>query len=447
MSTLTAEAPMRAPAPPAAPVPAPPVPLRRNRDFQILWSGRAVSTLGNEVSELAYPLIMLAVTGSAGYAGMLGAAQLLTALLTALPAGLLADRGNRRAIMMTGNLARATALGVLAFAVLNGFASIPLIIGTAIVSAFFGALFNPAAAAALKQLVPPSQLPEAMAQNQARMFGAELAGPPIGGWLLSLGRAVPFVFDAITFVLGTIALLFIRRPLQGKRSATSARRPALGDLTAGLRHLFADRRLRMLMLWAMGVNFAFGGFHLILIATWHKRGVADTAIGVLAAVIAVGGLLGALMSGRILKSARPTPLIIGLAFCVPFLVAALGVIPGTLAIAVLCCAITFFVPALNTLVFTYVVSGTPDELQGRVSAGAAFLAQGLQPLAPLLFGTVFDLGGPPAAFGVMGGVTLVAALATLSRHLRGLPRPGELAEVQGASGGSQRGTQDPQDEP
>jgi len=406
-----------------------PVPLRRNRDFQLLWSGRAVSTLGNEVTEIAYPLIMLGVTGSAGYAGMVAAAQLVTVLLFALPAGLVADRANRRTVMIVSNLARAAIMGGLALAATTGHAGFGAIIAAAVASSFFAALFNPASSAAVKQLVPPSQLPDAMAQNQARMFGAELAGRPLGGWLLGLGKAVPFVFDMLTFLVGAVALMFVRAPLNGRPAASSAKKavPDVKGMTAGLRHVFAIPRLRLLVLWGMGVNFAFGSVHLILIATWHQRGVTNTGIGALAATIAVGGLLGALCAGRILRHVRPTRLIIGLAFGVPPLIAAIGLIPGSLPIAVVCCVITFFVPALNALVLTYVVAATPDGLQGRVSSGAGFLVSALQPLSPLLFGTVFDTGGPVLAFAAMGSLTMVAALATLSRHLRDLPRPEELA--------------------
>lgn len=407
---------------------APPVPLRRNRDFQLLWSGRAVSTLGNEVTEIAYPLIMLGVTGSAGHAGMVAAAQLVTVLVFTLPAGLVADRANRRTVMIASNLARAAIMGGLASAAFTGRAGFGAIIAAAVASSFFAALFNPASAAAVKQLVPPSQLPDAMAQNQARMFGAELAGRPLGGWLLGLGRAVPFVFDMLTFLIGAVALMFVRTPLNGRSATTSAKKavPDVKGMTAGLRHLFGDPRLRLLVLWGMGVNFALGAVHLMLIATWHRQGMADAGIGALAATIAVGGLLGAFCAGRILRRVKPTPLIIGLAFGAPPLIAAIGFIPGAVPIAVICCVITFFVPALNSLVLTYVVAGTPDGLQGRVSSGAGFLVSALQPLSPLLFGTVFDIGGPAAAFALMGAVTLVAALATLSRHLRDLPRPEAL---------------------
>jgi MFS family permease len=103
------------------------VPLRRNREFMLLWSGQTLSTLGTQVSSVAYPLLVLALTGSAAKAGIVGFATNLPCGLCALPAGALADRLNQRG--------------------------------------------------AIRQLVPVAQLSDAAAQNESRTFGAMLAGP------------------------------------------------------------------------------------------------------------------------------------------------------------------------------------------------------------------------------------------------------------------------------
>ncbi|GLZ75544.1 hypothetical protein Afil01_03510 [Actinorhabdospora filicis] len=403
---------------------APAVPLRRNRDFQILWSGRAVSALGSQVTEIAYPLLMLAITGSAGYAGMLGASQLITSLIVSLPAGLLADRMNRRTIMIVADLGRAVLLGGLALAVFTGHTSIPLIIATAIGSAAFGALFNPASGAAIKALVTPAQMKQAQAQNQARMHGAQLLGPPVGGWLLGLGRSVPFLVDAITYVLGAIALLFIRRPLQDERDD---RRPlrfkdmfAFKDMAAGLKFVFADRIIRAVMSWGMGVNLAYSGFFLILIATWHARGASEASIGLLSALATAGGLLGALLTGPITRAVKPATLVRSLAWVLPVLTAVMAFLPGVIPIAVAFMLAMLLLPALNTVMLAFIAERVPDELQGRANAGTNVLAQALQPIGPLLLGTIFDAWGTPWAFGTAAALLAVAALFTFSRHITAL---------------------------
>ena len=90
------------------------LPLRRNRDFVLLWSGQVVSTLGSEVSGLAFPLLVLSLTGSPAQAGVVGFARALPYLLVYLPAGALVDRWNRKRVMLISDAGRALALGSLA---------------------------------------------------------------------------------------------------------------------------------------------------------------------------------------------------------------------------------------------------------------------------------------------------------------------------------------------
>jgi MFS family permease len=84
----------------SGPAPREPVPLRRNRDFQLLWGGQAVSLLGSQTSKIAYPLLVLAMTGSPAKAGIASFAAMLGYLLFPLPAGGLADRHDRKRIMI-----------------------------------------------------------------------------------------------------------------------------------------------------------------------------------------------------------------------------------------------------------------------------------------------------------------------------------------------------------
>src|SRR3954453_10995502 len=93
-------------------------PLRRNRDFMLLQAGQLLSTFGTSMSGIAYPLLVLAVTGSAAKAGYVGAAQFTPLLLFNLPAGVLADRVDRRRLMIVADAASAAAVGTLAALVL-----------------------------------------------------------------------------------------------------------------------------------------------------------------------------------------------------------------------------------------------------------------------------------------------------------------------------------------
>src|ERR1700756_4956019 len=100
-----------------------PTPLRRNREFRLLWSGQTLSALGSQVSLVAYPLLVLAVTGSPAKAGVVGFARAVPVPLLALPAGALADRMNRKVLMVTCDCVRAVALAAFSIALATGHTS------------------------------------------------------------------------------------------------------------------------------------------------------------------------------------------------------------------------------------------------------------------------------------------------------------------------------------
>src|SRR5215475_11951878 len=142
------------------------VPLSRNRNYRLLWSSQALSGFGFNASMIAFPLLVLAVTGSAAASGLVLAATAAAQLVAGLPAGALVDRWNRKKVMLGCEAAQAVAAG-------------------------FGvcaALFEPAEEASLPNLVPDGQLPTAVAMNAARAYLGHLAGTAAGGFLFAVGR-------------------------------------------------------------------------------------------------------------------------------------------------------------------------------------------------------------------------------------------------------------------
>src|SRR6476659_8916926 len=202
-----------------------PLPLRRNRDFVLLQSGQLLSTLGNQASAIAYPLLVLSLTHSPAKAGLVAFAGILPYPLFVLPAGLLADRLDRRRIMIVSDVVRALALGGLAAAVAAGSAQFALIMAVAFVDGTMFAFFNIAEVGALRSVVPRAQLPRAFAAEQARYSTVVLAGPPLGGFLFGLGRALPFIVDAVSYAFSFGTLVAMRTPFQEERepSTTSLR--------------------------------------------------------------------------------------------------------------------------------------------------------------------------------------------------------------------------------
>ena len=151
--------------------PAPPVtltPLRRNRDFVLLQSGQTLSTIGSESTAIAYPLLVLAVTHSPAQAGIVGFARIVPWALFGLVAGVVADRLNRKRIMVAADVIRIVAVSALLVAIAVHHVSVVPIALVAFVEGTLYVFFNVAELGALRSVVPARQLPAAAAVEQAR---------------------------------------------------------------------------------------------------------------------------------------------------------------------------------------------------------------------------------------------------------------------------------------
>src|SRR5919107_1697774 len=171
--------------------------LWRNREFNLLWISQSLSDLGNAITTLAVPLLVLHLTHSPVKAGLVGTIGLVTMLLCRLPAGVLVDRVDRRRVMLASDAVRLVAYLALGVVVLREEVTLPLVVAVTVIGSACNALFGTAEHSALRNIVWPDQLPAAVARNEARAYGTSLAGPPIGGLLFGLGRSLPFVGNAI----------------------------------------------------------------------------------------------------------------------------------------------------------------------------------------------------------------------------------------------------------
>lgn len=190
-------------------------PLRANRDLRLLWLGSVVSVLGSRASTIAYPLLVLALTGSPADAGLAGFAATIPYLLWQLPAGALVDRWNRRLIMIACDAGRALALASIVLALAIDRISFAQIVAVSFIEGSLYVFHSLAEPAAVRNLVHPAHLPLALSQIEARERGAALLGQPLGGFLFDLGRAVPFLADALSYLASLTALLLIKGRFQG----------------------------------------------------------------------------------------------------------------------------------------------------------------------------------------------------------------------------------------
>lgn len=416
------------PAAAAEPVP-PEKSLLRNLDFQALWTSEALAALAKESAEIAYPLLILATTGSALYAGIVGSAQLITASFLSIPGGTLADRIDRRLLLMACNLVRVLLLGLLGLLIFTHSAHLVEILLIAIGSAACLGIAQPAGLAAIKALVPPSQLTQATGQNQIRFFGATVVGPPVGGSLFGIARGFPYLAAAVSFLLSTVLLLFIRKPMQLASAPAGTGAKEKRGTIEGFRFLFRQPILAPLIIWIMGSNMAFthSGIFLALIATAKHRGAPASFIGITLAVAGLGGLSGSLIAGWIVRKLRPTTIVLYAAWVGPVAAIALAVVPGVVPLGIIVAFVFIRGPIVSTLFLSYLAAVAPDKVQGRVLGAVMFMSMIAAPAGVFIVGWVFDLAGSTWVFITVCAIATVAALPTLTRQVLHLPKPEEVA--------------------
>ncbi|MFD4394892.1 MFS transporter [Kitasatospora sp. NPDC058478] len=434
-SKTAEEAPAKAEAAP------PPVPLRRNLRFQALWAGQAAATLGMRIGDTAFPLLVLALTGSSTAAGAFGAVQMVTTLLLGVHGGVVADRLDRRRVLIASDAARllvtATVPVAMAF---DRLTLAHLLLVAAAVGATI-AYSGPIRLLALRSVVAPEQLPQALAQDEARMTGAALAGPPLAGFLYGLGSAVPFLGTALASLLALVAALVVRFPGRpapaqpsgeadaqpsGEATAQPNREPGgtepapeSGGALAGFRLLAASPLLRSALAVLLVVNLAGTALMLPVMVLLRDGGTGSAGIGLALAGEAVGALAGTVLVSRLHRLAGPGVLLLLVAWtAVPVTLAPLlpgGVVTVFAALFV----VGIGVPALRVMLDLLVFRQVPDELRGRVIAATMTLLTAGMPAGTLGSGLLLDHLSPAVALTAIS-VLLAAALlpATVSRTLR-----------------------------
>ena len=403
----------------------PAIPLSRNTNYRLLWGGQLLSEFGFNATTIAFPLVVLAVTGSATGSGIVLGTIAAAQLLAGLPAGTLVDRVSRKKVMLVCEAAQALCAASLVLALWFKVFSLPHLVAVAAVFGVCAALFEPAEDATLPNLVPPEQLPTAVALNSGRASLGQLSGTAAGGFLFAVGRFVPFAVDTVTHSLAFVALSLLRVP----RAAVSAEEDPPGDrhfgreMAAGLRWVWGQRHIRVTALCAVVLNLFFSAFYLVVIVLAERRGVPSGQIGVMAAMLGVGGLIGALAAPYLHRLVSPY-LSIATVFWVLTALTPLAVLAHNgYVMGALFFGMALLPPTANTTIMTEQLLLTPDELRGRLS-GVIGLATGVAAAAgPMLGGVLMAVLAPGRAVLVCAaGMALVTLLVTFSPTLRGFPR-------------------------
>lgn len=273
-------------------------PIRLGRDFRWLFAASWSTNIGDGIAVAAGPLLMAAQTRDPGLVAMALLVQRLPYLVIGLYVGVLADRVDRRRLTIVVNALRALVVAALAATVAAGKVNVGVVLVALLLLGTAEVFADITTSALLPMVVDKSDLGTANARLVSGFVTAnQLVGPPFGALLFAVGMAMPFGAQAMCMALGAVLLTRIARtpPIKsGERSHLWR------DLEGGFRWLWSHAPLRTLAVTVFVFNITFGAAWSVLVLIAIERlGIGDVGYGLMIAVGAVGGLLGAVGYGTL----------------------------------------------------------------------------------------------------------------------------------------------------
>ena len=392
---------------------------RLSRGFVRLWVGFTLASTGDGLILGAVPLLAVVVDPNPLAVSAVAAADSLPWLLVALPAGAFADRFDRGPLMALVNVLRAFAILGAALLILSGEMNLVRLIGVVLVNAGARAIYYSSYQAVVPELVGSESLERANGVLTATESGTEyLVGPAVGTSLFAASASIPFLADTIVLIMSTFP--FLRLHSKAPRSDGSAT-----SVWEGVRLLFADRRLRVLVVMVSCIaglqGMEFGVLVLIATKVW---GVRTGAYGLFLAAGAVGSVLGSFASNGLVKRFGSGLTLIGatIASGLGYLIMASANTwrvagPGFVLVGFAVTVITVDAISLRQRL-------TPPELMGRVGSAWRGIVWGAAPIGALAAGTLASVGGLRLPI-VLAGVLQCAVAILLARPLLKSIRAGE----------------------
>ena len=391
-----------------------PTPLWRNWNFLILFSGQGISTVGTQVSQVAFPLLILALTHSPAQAGIMGALGTIPLVLFSLPAGALIDRWNRKHVMIICDSLRTLALGSVALALVFNRLTFPHIAVVAFSDGTLSLFFSLANQASIPRVVTKEQIPAALGVDQTLNSTSLMLGPALGPILYTLGRALPFLVDTISTAFSVVSLLFIKVEFQEERGATNGK--LWSDIAAGLAWLWRHPLLRFLALLTFGLITPCSGFLLVLILQAQKVHATDVQLGLILGGSGLGSIFGSLIASPLYKRFGLARMVIGTTWIWVLTWLLYAFAPNPLVLGIVNAASFIVVPVYMVMQYSCRLSLIPDAMQGRVNAVFRLISTGSQPIGIALTGFLLQAFGPLYTVLLLFAPLLLLAIAVVWQY-------------------------------
>jgi len=388
------------------------------RDFRIFWLGQLVSVTGTWMQTVAQGWLVLVLTGSPFVLGVAAAVRSLPVLLLALPAGYVADRFDRRVIILCTTTVATIASGALGILAVANRADINTVLILAGVLGVTNAFELPARQSYVSELAGKRNLANAIALNSLLFNSARVVGPAIAGILVAIvGPGWAFILNSLSFLAVIASLLLIRR-IHVPRLGVAAR-SAVPEVIAYLR---SEPRVTVLLgLLAAQTIFASGQF-ILAPSLAQDLGQGAEGLGVLLAASGAGAVVGGLRLAATAARTNRSRLLAGAGLAIAVGLTGIG-ISQSYPITLLCFVIAgwgtvTFNASSNTLLQTI----TPDRLRGRIMSLYMVALLGLMPFGGVLLGALADRLGSAVAVAIGGVVygAIIAVAFVVSRSLRRL---------------------------
>ncbi|HEV3123773.1 MAG TPA: MFS transporter [Candidatus Dormibacteraeota bacterium] len=400
--------------------------LSRHGDFLRLWFGQTVSQVGTQVSLIAIPLTAVVALGATPFqAGLLGTFEYLPFILVGLPAGVWVDRMARRRILIASDVGRTLALLSIPLASWSGHLVMAQLYAVGFVVGVLTVFFDVAYQSYLPSLVAREQLVEGNSRLELTRASAEIAGPGIGGALVSAVTApIAVLADAVSYIASVASLLLIR----GRETIESQTRRSSGmrrELVEGLRYVLGNRLLRSIAACTALINlFGHAAIAVTILYAVRELGLSPAQIGLWFSLGSIGGPLGALLASRVGRRLGTGPTIV---------LTAWATVPAWFLVPL--APRSFPLPLLITSGIIGSITGvmynitqvslrqaiTPQRIQGRMNATMRFLVWGTIPIGSFIGGVLGSVIGLRNTLWVTAVAMTFAALpVTLSpvRRLR-----------------------------
>ncbi len=385
--------------------------------FAKLWAASTTSALGSGLATIATPLFVASRTSDPLIVSAAFAVAWLPWLLFALPGGVLVDRVDRRRLMIVVDWSRVAALGVLAAAILTGWASIVLLYAVLFVVNAGEIVFRSASQAMLPAVVPQARLERAngwLAGGGTLM--ENLVAGPLGGFLFVIAAGLPFLVNAGTYAASAILIGWIAgtyRPRREAREASTRPGSVWADVAEGFRWLIRQRLLRTMAVLIGLLNLTLTGALAVLVLLARERlHLGSVGYGLLFTCAAAGGLLGSVIGDRLIAWVTATWTIrVGL-----MIEAGLHLVLATSRSPYLV-GIAWFAFGVHAMLWTIVGTSlrqrlTPPAMLGRVGSTNLFIAAGGNCVGALIAGGLAHRFGITAPYWAGFAVAVAVSVTT-----------------------------------